>query len=138
MVVRRGSELAAELGAVRERIERWREHRRRGSPMPAELWDAAASLARTHGVYAVSRELRVSYESLRRRASGARPRREVGHAPCSGFVELSAAQLLAGPLALTEGAVVEVTDRTGSRLTVRLGGGDELDVVELVGAFLGR
>jgi hypothetical protein len=35
--------------------------------MPPALWDAAVSLARTHGVYAIARVLRVSYGTLKQR-----------------------------------------------------------------------
>ena len=55
--------LVVEVGRVRGRIDEWRATRRSGSPMPAELWDAAASLAREHGVYPVSRSLHVDYGS---------------------------------------------------------------------------
>ena len=55
-------------------------------------------------------------------------------AKASGFVELRGAQLL-GP---ASGAVVEVVDADGGRLTIQLGTGSELDVAELVEAFRRR
>ena len=75
------------------RVECWRESRRKGSAMPGELWEAAVELAAEHGVYAVSRQLRMSYESLRRRVereTGRGLRDEAG----GSFVEVRAAQLL--------------------------------------------
>lgn len=108
--------------------------------MPGELWDAAAALTEEHGVYAVSRQLRVSYESLRRRV-GQETGRGVGEETSSaGFVEMSAAQLLGsgaqGSAPAAGGAEVEVWGGDGARLWVRLGDGGGVDVAGVVSAFL--
>jgi hypothetical protein len=122
-----------------ERVERWREVRRKGSAMPGELWEAAAELAAEHGVYAVSRQLRLSYESLRRRVgreTGRRLRDEAG----GGFVEVRAAQLLGSAaeraVPVAGGAEVEVWGSGGARLWVRLEDGGGVDVAGVVSAFL--
>ena len=51
----------------------------------------------------------------------------------SGFVEFSGAQLLEA----TAGDVVELSDATGVRLTIKLGGAVALDVAAVVAAFRG-
>ena len=56
-----------EIKAVGARIERWRRSRRKLGPMPAELWHAAISLAKEHGVGPVARGLRVDHGGLKRR-----------------------------------------------------------------------
>jgi hypothetical protein len=48
-------------------VERWREQEVCRWRMPEELWDAAVSLARTHGVGPIARALRLDYGSLKKR-----------------------------------------------------------------------
>jgi hypothetical protein len=127
----------ARIEPVRRQIEHWRQKRAKRSPMPEPLWRAAVGLAREHGVYAAAQALRLSYDSLRRRAEAVgvarRMRRDRGHVqePPAMFVELPPALSIApaGP----SGLVVEVVGSSGQRLTVRLRGG-ELDVAELIRA----
>lgn len=57
------------LDEVRDRIEDWRRTRTKISPMPAELWEAAATLAETMGVFPVSKALKINYQSLKRRSA---------------------------------------------------------------------
>lgn len=120
------------VGPLRKQIERWRQMRPKGSPMPEVLWQAAAKLAREHGVYAAAQALGLSYGSLRTRAEEAtaatRTRQESG--PQVTFVELPAAVRPAAP---GTGVVVEVTGMSGQRLTVRLQPG-QLDLAELIRA----
>jgi hypothetical protein len=111
--------------------------RTKRSPMPEPLWRAAVELARERGVHAAAQALRLSYDSLRRRAEAvgvARRVRRDGHAshqPPATFVELPPALMAtaAGP----SGPIVEVVGPSGQRLTVRLRSGD-LDVAELIRA----
>jgi len=122
------------LEPLRRQIERWRGTRTKRSPMPESLWQGAAALAREHGVYAAAQELGLSYGSLRTRAEAEEP----GRARAKGeglaratFVELGAGPIGAAPM--PGGLIVEVTGRSGQRLTVRLHG-SELDVAELIRA----
>jgi hypothetical protein len=95
--------------------------------MPADLWSEAAALARSEGAYQVHRVMRVNYDGLKRRMAECLPT-----APAA-FVELSGAQLLAGQ-ARTE-TIIEVSDGTGTRMTVRLAADVAVDVARLVTAF---
>ena len=124
-----------DIAEVLDRIEHWRKTRLKRSPMPEELWDAAASLLRTHGAYPVAKALRVNYAALKKRAeqnSLNGPDRK-NH---DGFVELSAAQLIGTPPQV--GTVVEVEERDGVRMTIRVAGGNPVDVAGLVAAFRSR
>ena len=56
-----------DLEGVRERFESWRETRKRGARIPAELWHAAVSLFPRYSVNRISRALRLGYEDLRSR-----------------------------------------------------------------------
>jgi hypothetical protein len=122
------------LQQLRERIERWRLTRRKHGPMPTELWDEAAALARSLGVCPVSRALHVGYESLQQRATAAR---RSGSTSRGGFLELSGAQLVSPP-SPNGGTTVEVLSADGARLTIRLPTGEMLDVAALVAAFRRR
>jgi len=127
---RRRAALSPEAKELKNRIERWRRTRHKRSPMPARLWDEAVSLAKVHGIYRIASELRVSYESLRKRVEGAPRGRRDGS---TGFVEVEGAQLV-GAFESAR-AVVEFTDADGAKLVVRLSGGENLDVVALAEAF---
>jgi hypothetical protein len=79
---------------TRRRLERWRETRAAGMPMPEELWAAAAKIARRHGVYPTARALGLEYNKLKRLTQ------PTGQAqkglPAPTFVELMAAQPAGG------------------------------------------
>ncbi len=129
----RQGQAAGRVERVRGQIDRWRCTRKRRSPMPERLWDEASLLARELGVHRVKCALGLNYESLKKRVGTVG---EQGSAAenAAGFVELSGAQL-SGPVS---GAVVEVFNADGGRLTVQLGIGSELDVAGLVEAFQRR
>jgi len=126
----------ARVRKVRERIAVWRRMREKRTAMPAELWAEAVSLAKGGGTYATARALGVDFESLARRVAEARGGADVGAAGRSAFVELSGAQLLGA--AAPAGAVVEISDGDGVRLTIRLAGETPLDVVGVVQGFCRR
>lgn len=127
-------ELAEQLEGLRERIARCRRGRHGRSRLPAELWKEAATWAKKLGAYRASRALGVRYATLRSKASEPerrRPSNEGGPA----FVEFSGAQLLEAHAA--SGAVVEVADASGARLTIRMGSAPTFDVAAVVAAFRG-
>jgi hypothetical protein len=132
--------LPAEIKKTQDRIEHWRRTRRRRSPMPEDLWKEASALARKHGVYPISRDLRLSYDSLKKRSlQPARRDLKPQGSHSEGFVELSAAQVMD----TVNGAAdpqraIELADSNGARLTIRLADHDRFDVVGLVRAFWNR
>ncbi len=144
---RRG-EVSAETNRVREDVDRWRKTRKMRSPMPEDLWAAAVALARTRGVYRVSQDLGVNYDTLKARltrapkvaarrasqSSGGRKRKSTSEEP-SSFVELRATPTMPAPDA---GVVVEVQDAAGAKLTIRLGVEATVDVCAVVTAFRGK
>ena len=130
------------VAELRERIEQWRRTRQKRSPMPAELWSEAVSLARSGGACPVARGLGIDFGSLQRRiadGSAGEQQDAAGRfvappAPPGQFVAWSGAELL-GAAVTANGAQVEVTGGDGARLTVRMTGTGALNVVELVEAF---
>jgi len=127
---RRWESVPSDVKKVMGRVERWRETREKRGAMPEALWDQAAAVARRHGVWAVSRALRLNYECLKRRAA----RRKKDRA--GGFVEVDAGALI-GSGGWT-GSEVELVGADGAKLTIRLRGGEPLDAVALAAAFWGR
>jgi hypothetical protein len=112
--------------------------------MPEPLWAEVVALARTHGVYRISQALRVSYDSLKLRVARApksksKPRPAPSGARRAGapsFVELAAPPALG--VAQATGAVVEVVDCSGTKLTIRLPAGASVDVAAVMRAFRSR
>jgi hypothetical protein len=106
--------------------------------MPEDLWAEAVRLARSEGAYAIARDLKLSYGTLRKRlerkADPGRPRRT--DAAARGFVEVGGGELL-GALGVS-GSVVELERSDGAKLVVRLAGGEALDVLALSEAFFAR
>ena len=96
--------------------------------MPQTLWEAAAAVARDHGLWFVSRALRVNYESLKKRA-GSPPEK---YRSVAGFVELPHGSLVGQPAPTT--TVLELSSGDAT-LTLRLEGHDAVDVPALVDAF---
>lgn len=121
---------------LRERVQHWRGNRPKGGAMPEELWATAAALAQVHGVYAVSREVGLSYESLRRRSGQREGQAPEAATADGGFVEVRATQILGS--SPTAGPLVEVWEGSGAHLVVRLSVPDRVDVAEVVRAFLSR
>lgn len=122
---------ALDLAELRGRIEHWRKTRSSRGRMPPELWEAAVTLARTHGVHAVSKHLRVRYGSLKERVEGASGRKAkvVKTRLAPEFVELE--PML--PRRPVFGAtVMELVSASGARLIVRVTGAAGADVVALI------
>ena len=128
-----GPALPAGVKQLRRQIDYWRRTRERRTAMPAELWTEAIALARSGRPYAVAQALRINFEGLRRRMAEAEP--GTHSAAPAAFVELSGAQILGASSASALGAVVELSDTHGMRLTVRLAAGAEVDVPRVVAAF---
>lgn len=55
------------LDEVRNQLENWRKNKRNHrEPVPKDLWQAAAELARKHSINTVSKALRLSYADLKK------------------------------------------------------------------------
>jgi hypothetical protein len=125
-----GTRATQGLHQVRRRIDVWRWTRLKRSPMPEELWSRATRLARSLGVWRVARDLGLCYESLKRRVEEKASRKE---ADAVRFVEVRGSDLT--DVASSDGTVVELHAIDGTRMTIRLGRGAQVDMTALVGAF---
>jgi len=100
-------EIPAEMESVHRRVERWRKRRRGRAPIPRRLWEAAANLAREHGVNATSQALGLEFNKLRSFVESSKTRRKKATAGVPRFLELVAA-----PAGISE-CVIEVEGPRG-------------------------
>jgi hypothetical protein len=126
----RESRAAQRLQEVRSGIDVWRWTRRKRSPMPEELWSQATTLAQNLGVWRVARDLGLSYESLKRRVEEKATRKG---ADSVRFVEVRGSDVMG--VANNNGTVIELQATDGTRMTVRLGGGVQVELRALIAAF---
>jgi len=123
-----------QLQPLVQRLKAWRATRVPGQRIPEELWQAAAELARVHGLSRTATALQLSYYDLQRRLSGGRvPRRR--RVPVTHFVELAPPTAPAG---LPEQGTLEVVQASGARLTLRLPNASPKELLPMVHLFLRR
>ena len=115
------------------RVGDWRATRQSVSPMPAELWSEATALAREFGVNAVRVAAGIDYGALRRRVDAEPDTSRAEEGETQRFVALDGAAVFSAG-----GPVIEITDTSGTRLTVRLAAGSEVDLGRLVESFRRR
>ncbi len=117
------------LARATERFEKWRKGGPARRKIPASLWDLAAALGETYGVNRTAQALRLDYYDLKRHVEAAGGRSgSPGPGTAATFVEVL-------PQPGGE-CVVEIEDRRGAKMTIRLSG--PVDVVALAKSFLGR
>ncbi len=106
--------------------------------MPADLWADAVAVARRRGLYATARGVGVDYGGLAKRMKGEPLGVEAARSATVEFVEWSGVEILGQVAApAPTGAVVEMSDASGRQVTVRMGGGEGVDVAAIVAAFCG-
>ena len=104
----RSNSRALKIDEVRARFEEWRKNRQGKSPIPDELWLAAAQLARKDGINRTAAELHLDGGKLKRlMGTKATPRK-----PVPAFVELLTPRAVSFPE-----CTIELEGRHG---TVRL------------------
>lgn len=119
--------LPAGVEELRGRVERWRRTRKKRSPMPEELWEDAARLARVHGVSPIARWLGLSYYTLQGRMERVDEAAEAG-----AFVELDVRSLGQA------GCSIEMANGEGAKLVIRGLSSGDLDLRVLAETFLGH
>ena len=126
------AEVPAEVEAVRQRFEQWRQTRKAGTPIPESLWAAAVRLAGRYGISRTARALRVGYYSLQERVE-----REMACAAASSPTLSEPAFLeLAVPLRPGTGeCLLEWEDGGGAKMRVHLQGVAAPDLVALSRSF---
>jgi len=133
--------LPADLAAARTRFEKWRASGRARRPLPTKFWELAADLVPAHGVYRVSRVLRLEYYKVKKQAEAQQTERrkapklraKPGPKPAKpAFIEVSSPS---PTMHSSFGYTVELTDNSGHQMTIR--SSTAVDVTGLVAAFCG-
>jgi hypothetical protein len=121
------AEHGKDLKALEGEFKAWRRKRSRGTRIPEQLWASAISATRVHGLWKISKRLRLDYYALRKRceaqATGAGAAAVAGGeinaavaTPVAEFVEL--------PRVVDRGpeCLLELEDERGTALRVGLRG----------------
>lgn len=124
------------LEEVQQRFKRWRAGRKRGTPIPAALWEDAVRLSAAHSLYKISSALRLDYNVLKKRSQPTRPASfPESEATCSQSVTPSDFIALDLRSSLTE-FIVEM-ERAGGRMRIHIKGAPGFHPMELMKTFWG-
>ena len=124
---------SSDIEAVRRPLEAWRRRRKHRDRIPEPLWAGMTKLARAYGVSRVSAALRVPYYALKDRVAGSQKSLAISPPKLPHFIELK--PLPSAPSAV---CLVELEDRAGSKMTLRLEPGMGVDALALLEAFWRR
>jgi len=117
---------------VQQRFERWREVRKRGTPIPAALWEDAVRLCADHSLCKISRALHLGYKALKKRFQSACP----DHFPESESVTPS--DFIALDLRSSLPEFIMEMERAGGRMRIHIKGTPVFHPLELMEMFWGR
>ena len=113
--------MLTQVERVRRRFERWRRTRKKRSPIPERLWQAAVQVAGSYGVNKTARALGLDYYELKKRVKSGAGAPAVEKGGMGSFVELvGVVPAVAGE------CVVEVESVSGTKLRVHLRGRPEV------------
>jgi len=116
---------------LQAKLEQFRATHPRRTRLPASLWQEAADLARSQGIYVVAHSLRLDYSTLRKHVNGSSsacwPRRKKTQ---PRFVEL-----IGAPGASIDEYVIEFESIRGSKLRIHCKTSAGLDWAALLQAW---
>ena len=118
------------LEEIREQFETWRKTRKKRTPIPDVLWEAAVSLSPRYSLCQISKALRLNYNDLKFRIETLHSSLESSPVTDPAFMELG----LKAPLIPAE-CMVEMEDRNGSKMRMYFKGDTGLDLLELGKVF---
>ena len=126
-------EVPAELARAQRQFEAWRQQHRPRTRIPEQLWDAAVSAAEASGLYRTSRQLRLSYATLKQHVAMRRRRSEQPKPSSTGFIEV------APVLGLRHQRwTLDLRSQGGDTLHVEMHSGPAPELLALAAAVLGR
>jgi len=123
-----GASVRPSFEDVQRRFEQWRGQRKRGEPIPDDLWEGAVSLCAEHGPSKVSGVLHLDYKALKKRFHAICPDRYPGVAP-SDFITLD--------LQTSLPEIVVEMERNGGRMRIHVKGLPGFHPMELMDGFWG-
>jgi anti-sigma-K factor RskA len=118
---------AAAVARVQPALAAWRKRRKHREPIPETLWRVMVNLARGYGLSPVAQALRVNYTALKRHlVATAAPQAPRTDAIAAEFVEVPMTACPTGSQ-----WVIELEERGGSKLTLRLAQSDSAAALAL-------
>ena len=117
----RSNSRALTIDEVRARVEEWRKNRQGKSPIPDELWSAAAQLARKDGINRTAAELHLDGVKLKRLME----EKTTPGKPAPAFVELLTPRAISIPE-----CTIELEGRHGT-VRIQLKGASASDLAAL-------
>ena len=120
------------MEGVRRQFDVWRKTRKRRSPIPTSLWEAAVGLAGQHSIHKIARTLRLSHAELKKRIDSVKTADNVAASPALDFVECSI------PVMGNSGCLIEMEGRHGDKMRIFVAGERPIDLVELGKSFWSR
>jgi hypothetical protein len=117
----------AAIARVQPALSAWRQRRKHREPIPEPLWRAMVRLARRYGLSRVAQVLRVNYTGLKHHlVASSAPQAPRSDAIAAEFVEVPMTACPGGPH-----WIIELEDRAGSKLTLRLAQSDSAAALAL-------
>jgi len=131
-MAKKSKQFLLDMEQVRRPLEVWRRTRKHRERIPEALWTQMTRVAKTYGVSPVSHALGVEYYGLKRRVKEG-PSADVTALSQPAFVELRAL-----PSRGEAGCTVELENRSGAKMTLRLDPSSGVDALAMVKAFWRR
>lgn len=119
------------LKAVKQEIQHWRNTRQKARPMPEELWQSAAEVARNSSLGRVAKELRLNYTALKNRVRRLQSNNLPAAVQETEFIELGVNEL-----GIAGSCEVELETASGSKLKIKITPGMGINIGELWREFL--
>ena len=127
------STIAPSLELVQQRFESWRQHRKKRTRIPQNLWKAAVALSEEYSIFHLSKALRVNYTTLKKQVVKFNTAEtSTAYVSSSTFVELPPPSSL-----VVQESTIEMIKRDGAVMRMNIKGGACSDFLELGKAFLG-
>jgi hypothetical protein len=132
----RAKEMPTAVAQVRVRIDTWRQDRpHKSSPMPQELWLAAAELAPEHGAHPVARALGINFYKLSLHVLQSHSDPHEQPTPYEHFVQVKVCDPL---LDAPSSTLVEMAGADGAKMTMELQAATFTQLLALADAFWRR
>ncbi len=122
--------ISADLEAVRCQFEIWRSNKKsRREAIPEQLWKSAKKLTKNHTINEISKCLKLNFSDLKKRIIGENYQSVSGKKPPS-FIELPSEKLFT-----QSECIIEMEDKSGSRMKMCFRGETNFDLLELGKSF---
>lgn len=124
--------IAQSLETIKQEVQYWRSTRQKVKPMPEELWQTAAQVARKSSVGKVAKQLGLNYTALKNRVARKKSKKLSPVIHETGFIELGTNQ----PPGIEASCEVELERACGSKLRIKFTPNMGINIAEIWRGFL--